>query len=385
MYNFKPSPSQESLRKEVIGFVRERLDAGNDREGQFLDFNRDGWRSCGEIRLPGLAIPEEYGGRGLCAVDTLLALEALGYASHDNGLNFSISAHLLACAVPLWLYGSEELKRAYLPQLSDGTRIAANAMSEPGSGSDAFRMETIARPTENGFLVKGSKSFVSNGPVADGVLLYAATDPGRGFMGGISAFWLDRSLHPFENGPSLDKAGLHSSQLGILYFNDLQIDNRFLVGMEGRGAQIFNRSMEWERTCLGGVHLGNMQRLLEAAVQFQRTQAAAGNRRVGSQATVFMLAELQMRWESARLMALSAAWQMDQNRPAARESSMAKLMISELYKDLTVKVALFFQAAGAPNADAERSMLDALSSTVYSGTSEMQKLIIAQSMGLTIQ
>lgn len=385
MIDFQPSKTQQELKEEVISFVREKLDAGKDRPGAFLDFDREVWRTCGELKLPGLAIPSEYGGRGLSAMDTLIALEALGYASRDNGLNFSLSAHLLACVVPLWLYGSEELKRRYLPGLSDGTWIAANAMSEPGSGSDAFRMDTLAHGEEGGYRISGSKSFVSNGPVADMVLLYAATDPDRGFMGGISALWLDGSRHPFEKGPALDKAGLHSSKLGILYFNDLRIENSFLVGMEGRGAQIFNRSMEWERTCLGGVHIGNMQRLLEKAVQFQRDQNRNDREKAASQSTAFMLADLQMRLDSVRLMAMQAAWKMDQQSPAARESSAAKLMVSELYKELTVKIALMFQAAGLPDADSERSAMDALSSTVYSGTSEMQRLIIAQSMGIPMR
>lgn len=384
MYDFQPSKTQQALREEVIAFVEERLPAGKERRGEFRDFDRKSWRKCGEIGIPGLAIPSEYGGRGLSAVDTLLALEAFGYASRDNGLNFSLSAHLLACAVPLWLYGSEELKRHYLPGLSDGTWVAANAMSEPGSGSDAFRMETLAQRHEEGYRIHGVKSFVSNGPVADMVLLYAATDASRGFMGGISAFWLDGSRHPFEKGPPWDKAGLHSSKLGILYFNDLQIENPYLVGLEGRGAQIFNRSMEWERTCLGGVHLGNMQRLLDKAVQCQRDMARSGKGRAASQTTAFTLADLQMRVDSVRLMAIQAAWKMDQNRPAARESSSAKLMVSELYKELTVKVALILQAAGMADDDAERSAMDALSSTVYSGTSEMQRLIVAQSLGIPI-
>ncbi len=385
MYDFQPSKAQQELREEVISLVQERIPAGKDQPGEFRDFDRDSWRILGEIGMPGLAIPREFGGRGLSALDTLLALEALGYASRDNGLNFSLCAHLLACAVPLWLYGSEDLRSRYLQGLSDGTWIAANAMSEPGSGSDAFRMETQALCVKDGYKVQGTKSFVSNGPVADMVLLYAATDASRGFLGGISAFWLDSSVHLFDKGPALDKAGLHSSKLGSLYFNDLNIDSSFMVGMEGRGAQIFNRSMEWERTCLGGVHLGNMQRLLEKAVQCQRQLPKTLNGRAASPSTAFTLADLQMRMESVRLLTLQAAWKMDQSRPAARESSAAKLMVSELYKELTVKVALILQAAGMPDDDAERSAMDALSSTVYSGTSEMQRLIIAQSMGIPIE
>lgn len=382
MYSFTPDITQRVLLDDIRGFVAVHLSEPSNESKYYESFDRKKWERSGLLKLPGLAIPEAFGGRGLGALDTLIALEALGHTSRDNGFNFAISAHLLACVVPLWLYGSDDLKKAYLPRLSNGQLIAANAMSEPNAGSDAFKMQTTAILGSQGYEINGTKSFVSNGPVADTLLLYAATDPGRGFMGGISAFWLDRTLHDFSSGPELEKAGLKSSALSSLYFTQTKVDPSFLVGQAGRGAHIFNRSMEWERVCLGGCHMGNLQRLVEKSVGLVRQQYSNGLARESRQAVSHELAEIQSRLEATRLLAYATAWKMDQGKSVGREAAMVKFQISELYKMSTLRISAIFQSAGIFDPDVEQSQMDALSSTIYSGTSEMQKTIIAQSMGL---
>ncbi|MCB0571990.1 MAG: acyl-CoA dehydrogenase family protein [Phaeodactylibacter sp.] len=382
MYAFTPTDEQKALQREIMDFAVAHLSGGEELRDRSQQFSREWWAAAGRIGLPGLAIPEAYGGRGLTPLSTLMALEALGYASRDNGMNFALSAHLLACVVPLWLYGSEALKEAYLPRLCNGELVAANAMTEPSSGSDAFQMQTVAVEEGDAYRISGAKSFVSNGPVADGVLLYAATDPERGFLGGISAFWLDRSLHNYRPGAPLQKMGLRSCPLSELFFDNMLVDKSFLVGRLGRGAMAFNRSMEWERVCLGGCHLGNMQRLLEMGIQLVKGQLGSGTPRHERQAVSYALAEMQAQLESVRLLAYSAAWKMGEGKSVSREAAMAKLAVSELYKKISLYVATLFGGAGQPNGEVERSHRDAVSSTIYSGTSEMQKNIIAQSMGL---
>jgi alkylation response protein AidB-like acyl-CoA dehydrogenase len=378
MYSFEPTSRQLALQEEIRSFVEEHLLVVGEEQARVMPFNRDRWQRCGRIGLPGLSIPEAYGGRGLSALDTFLCLETLGYANPDNGLNFSLCAHLLACVTPLWLFGSESLRQRYLPGLCDGTWIAANAMTEPGSGSDAFRMTTLAEVSGSVYHIRGAKSFVSNGPVADGILLYAATDPGRGHMGGITAFWLDKNLHTYSSSPPLEKGGLQSSALGTLYFENTVVEKEFRVGPEGRGALYFNRSMEWERICLGAAHLGNMKRLLEQAVSLIRVHPSTKY----GQAEAHALADLRARYEAVRLLALAAAWKMDQGKPTGTEAAMAKLQMSELYKSACLKIASFFLARGLHLSDADLSHQDAISSTIYSGTSEMQRTIISQAMGL---
>lgn len=381
MYSFSPSTEQKALQEEIRAFASEHLQGGEALRDREQRFDRNLWERCGSIGLPGLAVPKAYGGRGLDPLSTLLALEALGYSCKDNGLNFAISAHLLACVVPLCLHGSEELKQKYLPGLSDGTLIAANAMSEPASGSDAFTMQTLAIEIKGiGYQISGTKNFVSNGPSADVVLLYAATDPGRGFLGGITSFWLDKNIHNFEAGSSWDKSGLRSCSLGGMYLDKTNVAEKYVVGRVGRGAMVFNQSMEWERTCLGGCHLGNMQRLLDQSVRMLRQEAMAD--RDATQAIRHQLAYFQTQLDAARMLAYSAAWKMTQGKPATKEAAMSKLYISELYKTMTIKISSLHGIAGYFDDYFERSQRDAISSTLYSGTTEMQKTIIAQSMGI---
>ena len=376
MLSFTLEPYQTALQEEIISFVRDNLNSTKDEEARTKPFNRERWGICGQILLQGLAIPKEYGGRGLSAVDTFLGLEALGYANPDNGLSFSISAHLLACTMPLFLYGSEKLKEQYLEGLSNGEIIAANGMTEPATGSDAFAMTSTGIPISGGYIINGSKTFVSNGPVSDAVMLYVATDLQRGFMGGITAFWIDKKLHTYTASPPFEKAGLGSSALGSLFFHDLEVAEAYRVGQEGRGAHIFNRSMEWERICLGACHLGNLQRLMEDIARLIRI-----NRHIkASQSVMHQLANIKAQYTAVRLQALAAAWKMDQGKPVGVDAAMAKLQVSELYKSATLILANSNESLHMPNRDAALSHLDAISSTIYSGTSEMQRTIISQAL-----
>ncbi|MEY3052157.1 MAG: hypothetical protein RLY31_1942 [Bacteroidota bacterium] len=383
MYDFEPGPARQALREEIIAFARDHLNegvAGRDRDGYFC---RRWWENAARIGLPGLAIPEQYGGRGLDPLSVTLALEALGYACRDNGMSFALSAHLLACVVPLWLYGSEELRREYLPGLCQGQWVAANAMSEPEGGSDAFSMRTVGVESAGGFRIKGTKTFVSNGPVADQVLLYAATAPGKGQLAGITAFWLDTDRLPLRRSGPLDTMGLRSCPLGELYLEEILVEDRFVVGTPNRGALVFHRSMDWERTCLAGCHLGTIQWLLERAVRHLRGQSAPQGTTTGRdrQAAAHALARLRTKWEAARWLAYATAWKLGQGQPVSREAAMTKWTVSELLKEATGTVTGLLGREGTTNDDLERTLRDAVSSTLYSGTSEIQLNIIAQSMG----
>jgi alkylation response protein AidB-like acyl-CoA dehydrogenase len=377
MYTFAPSDKQQQLQASLTEFIRQEVTPLLDPAGKV--FPSEAWTKAGEQRLQGLAIPEAYGGRGLDAMDVFLALETLGYHSEDNGFNFAISAHLLACTVPVWLFGTEELKAEYLPDLSNGACIAANAMTEPASGSNAFRMQTTALPLESGgFMLHGNKCFSSNAPVADVLVAYAANDPERAHMGGITAFLIDRKKHPCSTGAPLEKAGLHTCPLGDVFFDQTPVENRFVIGKVGRGALVFNRSMEWERTCLGATHIGNMQRLIDKAVRLVKNTDA----RTFGEAVRQEIAYWQAQLDAVRINGYAQAWQLSQKKANPRGAASSKLLISELYKKMTVALCNCLGEKQYLDGDFSRSQTDALSSTIYSGTSEIQKQIIAQSIGL---
>src|SRR5215467_5448673 len=186
--DFSLTEEQQILRENIIRFARETLNKDVINRDREQHFSRELWKSCGEMGLQGLPVPEEYGGSGLDALSCAIALEALGYGCHDGGLVFSVCAHLLSCVVPIWQHGNEEQKRRYLPGLCNGTLIGVHAMTEPGSGSDAFSMITKAECRDGGFCINGTKIFISNGPVADLVIVFAVTNPEKGYYGGVTGF-----------------------------------------------------------------------------------------------------------------------------------------------------------------------------------------------------
>jgi alkylation response protein AidB-like acyl-CoA dehydrogenase len=378
MYSFEPTPEQVILQKEIEEFTSTHLNLDSDKDIQIN--HKERWLLAGKIGLPGLAIPKEYGGKGLDALSTFLALESLGYACKDNGFNFSICAHLLACTIPVWLYGNDFLKERYLPDMSSGKKIIANAMSEPHSGSDAFNMQTVAEPLDGSYSISGTKNFVSNMLESDLVLLYSMTDKNLGHLGGISAFLLDIQIHEFKKGVALDKAGLESCSLGSIFLDQTNVQPDYVVGQIGRGASVFNKSMEWERTCLGACHLGNLRRLLEQAIiELKKDISGIG---ATSQYKSDKLAEWNSKLNAVSLLGYQTAWKMSKNKIVTKEAAMTKLLISELYKEICSGLLSLHEFEPELKQDLIKSFKDSVASTIYSGTSEIQKLIIAQQLGL---
>src|SRR5690606_25358540 len=210
MMDFSLTPKQQELRDEIVRFARRELSTGVIERDREQAFSRELWRKCGELGLQGLPVPEEYGGSGLDTITTAVALEAFGYGCTDGGLVFSICAHLLSCVVPIWKHGTEEQKRRWLQGLCDGTLVGGNATSEPNSGSDAFAMRTTARRDGAGWRITGTKMFISNGPVADVMLVYAVTDAAKSFHGGVTAFLVERDAAGFQASGKIEKMGLRT-------------------------------------------------------------------------------------------------------------------------------------------------------------------------------
>src|SRR5687768_2186189 len=228
---------QKTLRDEIVRFAQKELNndlIGRDRS---QTFDRDLWAQCGAMGLPGLPVPEDYGGSAADGLTTAIALEALGYGCRDSGLVFSICAHLLSCVVPLWKHGSEEQKRRWLPGLCDGTLVGVHAMTEPESGSDAFTMHTRATPHGDCWRINGTKTFITNGPVADLVIVFAMTDMAKGFHGGITAFLVQKGTPGFRTSQKIEKMGLRTSPFAELVFEDVEVGPDAVLGKPGAGAQ----------------------------------------------------------------------------------------------------------------------------------------------------
>ncbi len=383
MSPFSLSKDQIELRESTSSFAREHLVDDIVERDRLQIFSRELWERCGLERLQGLPVPQSYGGRGLDPLSTAAALEGLGYGCTDSGLAFSIAAHLLACVVPIWKHGDESLKERYLADLCSGRKIAVNAMTEPQSGSDAFSMQTVAVSTEDGFVLNGTKTLATNAPLADVGLVYAMTDPRKGYYGGVTAFVVDIPSAGLRTGPNLEKSGLRTVPFGEIVFEDCFVPVQNVVGKPGGGGQIFAESMDWERGLLGAIHVGTMQRLMELAIERARTRKQFGQPIGKFQSVSHRIADMKVRLEAARLMVYHTAARLEATRSVSLDAAIAKLFVSESLMETAIDTVRTFGGWGLLTSnEVERAMRDSVASTLYSGTSDMQRNVIARWMGL---
>ncbi|CAI08576.1 acyl-CoA dehydrogenase family protein [Aromatoleum aromaticum] len=381
--DFAYSEEQKLLRDNIIKFARGSLNAHVVERDREQVFSRDLWRECANVGIQGLPVPEAYGGTGLDALSCAMVLEALGYGCRDGGLVFSLCAHLLACVVPVWRHGSEEQKRRYLPGLCDGTLVGAHAITEPDSGSDSFSMRTHAERDRDGWRINGTKTFISNGPVADVAVVFAVTEPAKGFHGGVTAFLVESDTPGFSAGQKFEKLGLRTSPVGELVFTDMYVSPSAVLGQVGGGSAVFSTAMDWERCLLVASHVGTIERLLETSISYARTRNQFGQAIGKFQAVAHKIADMKVQLEAARLLAYRAAWRLENLRNASLDAAMAKLMVSEsLLRTALDTVHLHGGYGYMVEYEVERALRDAVGSTIYSGTSEMQRNIIGRWLGL---
>jgi len=376
------SPEQEKLRKIVIEFARQEINPGiseRDREGVF---SQELWQKCAEMRLLALPFPEKYGGDGFDFETTVSVFSALGYASKDSGLVHAMITQVL-CGIQLLHFGSEKQKLDLLPDLAGGKQIYAQAITESESGSNALHMKTSAIRNDNGYLINGAKTMISNGPIADQIILFAITDPNKKVLGGITSFILPSDTQGYSTGKPLDKLGLRTLKNGELFFDDCQVGEDAVLGREGQGAILFNESMEWERTLIPACLLGEMERIVEVCTAYAKERKAFGQSIGNFQAVSHKIAAMKMNLELGKLSLYNSAQLKDAGKRATLETSITKLFISESLKQACLDAIQIHGGYGyTKEYEIERDLRDSLASTIYSGTSEMQANIIARIIGL---
>jgi len=379
---FSWSSEQIELRDAVRTFARKSLGGEvitRDREGAF---SRELWQRCAEFGIQGLPFPAEHGGSGEDAITTVVAMEALGYGCRDAGLLFAINAQMWSVQMPIHRFGSEEQKRRYLPRLCSGEWIGAHGMTEPDSGSDAFSLRTTAEPRGDCYVLNGAKTFVSNAPVADVFLVFGSVDRDKGVLG-VTGFLVERDTPGFRVGRKIEKMGLTTSPMAELIFEDCEVPAENRLGREGRGAAIFNDSMEWERACIMAPCLGAMERQLEVCVKHAKARRQFGKPIAEFETVSNRLAAMKVRLETARLVTYRAAWTKQRNGPAAVDASIAKLYLSEAWIQSCMDAVQIHGGYGyTTEYEIERDLRDAIGGTLYSGTSDIQKAIIARGLGV---
>jgi alkylation response protein AidB-like acyl-CoA dehydrogenase len=381
--DFEYSEEQKLLRDSVVKFARGVLNDGVIERDREHAFPRALWRRCAEVGLLGLPAPQAYGGTQADPLSCAVALEALGYGCRDGGLVFSICAHVLACVVPVWQHGTDAQKDRYLVGLCDGTLIGAHGITEPDSGSDTFAMRMRGERAEGGWRLTGTKTFVSNGPEADVVIVFAVTDAGKGFHGGVTAFLVERGTPGFEPGQRFTKMGLRTSPVGELVFDAAFVPDSAVLGTVGGGASVFGTAMDWERSLLVAAHVGTIERLLETTVAYARTRRQFGQPIGKFQAVAHKVADMKVELEAARLLVYRTASRLGVSRAISLDAAMTKLHVSEsLVRSALACVQLHGGYGFMEEYEIERALRDAVGSTIYSGTSEMQRSIIARWLGL---
>lgn len=371
------------LYEQISRFASSELNSTEEESGSERDFPQARWEKAGEMYLQGLAVPEELGGVGLDPVSTAVALEALGYGCRDGGLVFAICAHLLACVIPVWKHGTPEQHERYLRDLCCGAKIAVNGMTEPGTGSDAFSMKTRAVPKGSGFVLNGTKTFSSNGPIADVALVYATTDAEKGYHGGVTAFLIDKDTPGFSSGQRFQKMGLHSCPIGELVMEDVYVPAEAVLGKVGGGAPMFSESMDWERACLIAAHIGTIQWLMEQAIEYARTRKQGGQTISKFQAVSHRVVDVKVRLEASRLLTYKAAAGLVRPQTASMNASIAKLFVSESLLTSAIDTLRTFGGYGLmADYGIESVVRDSMGGIIYSGTSDIQRNIIARWLGL---
>jgi alkylation response protein AidB-like acyl-CoA dehydrogenase len=374
-------PAQQKDYDEMLADVREAFgDTAPGTSGE--PFTRAAWRRCGQLGLLGLCLPADTGGRGLGALDTAHLMEAFGRGCPDTGLVFAANAHLFACGVPIATFGTAETRRRLLPGLCSGELVAANAMTERDAGSDVSALRARAVRDGDGWVLDGEKSWASNAPAADVIVTYAVTDPAAGFLG-TTAFVVDRHTPGVLVDGPFAKMGLSSCPAGTVRFDGCRVPADAVLGAEGQGGAVFQHSMGWERACLFAGYVGLMDRLLERCVEHTRSRRQFGRRLADFQAVSHRLADMSVRLEGARLLLYRACFRMDQGSAEPGDAAMSKLAISEAAVRAAVEAIQVFGARGYLVADGvEAALRDAVPATLFSGTSEIQRELIAKGLGL---
>lgn len=380
--DFSLTSEQHELARAATDFARRELNGDLVKREDAGEFPMRLWRACAKFGILGLPMPAEYDGAGRDLVTTALVMEALGYGCQDNGLLFSLNAQLWSVQHPLVTFGSPELRQAYLPGLVNGDIIGGHAMTEPGAGSDALHMRTRAERTGNHYLLNGTKQFITNAPVADVLLVYAAVTGSSG-LGSLSAFLVDARTPGLTVSSRSEKMGLRTSPMGEVALSDCLVPATSRLGPDGAGMAIFNSSMECERSCLFASWAGAMRRQLDTCVAYARTREQFGQPIGKFQAVAGKLADMYVRLEASRLLIYKVAWLKQQGKSAPAEAAAAKLFTSEAWVHSSQDAIQTHGAAGyMKDMGVERDLRDAVASTIYSGTSEIQRVLIARMLGL---
>ncbi len=341
-------------------------------------FPYEQWKLIGASGLLGLPFDKAWGGQGHDLLTTMYVLEGLGYACRDGGLNFSVATQINSVGIPVSKFGSEYLKKRYLPRICDGSWIGAHAITEPQGGSDAAATKTSAVQEGEHWILNGVKCFVSNGPVADVILVYVRTAPGSGPFG-MTVFAVDRDTQGLTVGPAVDKMGMRTSPFCSLLFDNCVVRQERVVGHVGKGFLILDHVMKWEILLNFIISAGAMRHRMERCVEFVRSRTQFGSPIGRFQAISSKIIDMKVGADTASKWLYDAAELFLAGKNVTLDMAVAKLLASEANLKSAADAVQIFGARGyLTEFGLEKDLRDATGGTIYSGTSEVQRDKIAR-------
>jgi len=372
--DFTFSEDQTAILDAVREFCEGELAPRAKEVDEAACWPADNVRKLGELDLMGIPVPEEYGGMGMDFLTWAAVGEELSRACTTTGAVFG--AHVL-CVFPIMTFGTEEQKQKYLTPLARGEHIGAFGLTEPGAGSDAAAVSTRAQADGDDYILNGTKIFISNGGEAQTYVIIASTNPQRGVRG-LSAFIVEKGTPGFEFGKDEKKMAFPSLPNRELIFTDCRVPKANLLGREGSGFLVAMRTLGVGRIGMATGAVGLARAALEAAVPYSRQRKQFGQPISSFQAIQFTLADMATQVDAARLLTWRAAWLKDQGRPFEKEAAMAKLFASEVAMRVTTKAVQVFGGYGYTREfPVERYMREAKLFEIVEGTSEVQRMVIA--------
>lgn len=377
--DFSFTDEQKLLKQQAIEFAQKEIAPGAAERDEEARFDRDVWDKAAALGYMGLPLPEEYGGGGASVVDTCVVGEALGYGGMDSGFTLSWGAHVVIGGIPIWQLGNEEQKEKYLPKIASGEWISGLGLTEPEAGSDAAGILTTADRKEGYYVLNGTKTFITNGPIGEVFVVLAKTDKEKG-SAGISGFIIEKGFPGFSVGKEIHKMGNRSSPTSELIFDNCEVPEENLLGEENKGFMgVALATLEWERSVMLAPAVGTMEASLEECIKYAKGRKQFGRPISSFQAIQFKLADMKVWLESARWVLYNVAWTKDQGIMDPLMASVSKLYITDVAMKSAEEAVQIHGGYGYTKEYAvERCMRDAKLGSLGGGTSEIQRWIIGR-------
>jgi alkylation response protein AidB-like acyl-CoA dehydrogenase len=371
--------AHEDLRALVRDFAAKELAPRAAQLDRDRAFPTEAWKRAGEMGLLGVMVPAEYGGEGLDHVAFSIFVEELARADGAVALVLDVTAGIVSECI--LMAGTEGQKREYLPPFCRAEKLAAFCLSEPGSGSDAGALRTRAAPKGGHYVLNGTKTFITNGGVADVYLVLARTDPAKGARG-ISAFLIEKGTPGLSYSPPLDKMGLHASQTSQVIMEDCRVPAENMLGPEGGGFKMAMRALDSARAAVSAQAVGIAQGALDYAIEYTKQREAFGKPVIGNQGIQFLFADMGAQLAAARALAYQSAWMFDAGHPErAKYGAMAKLFCTEAAARIVGDALVMLGGYGYMREyPIEKMYRDVKALQIYEGTNHIQRVVIARHM-----